>query len=416
LKHIKKPGKVTGMKLEFTHDDCFHYLKADSVDVERVEKEAQGGKKLRIKLGIDPTSPNIHIGRAIAVWRLRAFQEMGHHIDLVIGDFTAQVGDTSDKDAERPMLTPEQVADFLKDYEKQLWMILNPEKKDQVTFSYNSTWLGKLTFAEVSHLADAFSVNQFIKRELIEKRLKNKQRVSLREMLYPLMQGYDSVMLKTDVELGGTDQWFNLLAGRVLQERLGQAPQAVITHPLIVGSDGRKMSSSYGNVISLNQEPFGMFTQMMQVNDDLLVEYLSFYPRSARPFEPEDLKQRLAAGENPRDCKLAMAHRMVELYFGEVAARECSDKWAKEATAQAQPEVIDEYALTESQYSLVSLIVAVGFAESNSESRRLIEQGGVRLNGAAHTDPRAIKSAEELHNQVLQVGKHRFARLIASHV
>jgi len=399
------------MKLTFTHEDCFHYLVADSVDVSRVEKEALAGKKLKIKLGIDPTSPNIHIGRAIPVWRLRAFQEMGHHIDLVIGDFTAQIGDTSDKDAERPMLTAEQVTKNLQDYERQLWMILNPAKKDQVTFSFNSTWLAKLSFAEVGQLADAFSVNSFIKRELIERRLKNGQRVSLREMLYPLMQGYDSVALHSDVELGGSDQWFNLLAGRVLQEKLEQAPQAVITHALVAGTDGRKMSSSYGNVIQISQEPFGMFTQMMQVDDALLVEYLAFYPRSAQPFTPQTLKERLKAGENPRDLKLIMAERMVALYYGDAVAAEALERWNQEATAKAEPDVIEEFTLTESVYTLPALLGAVGFASSNGEARRLIEQGGVRLNTIVQTDVYAAHPVATLQGMVLQVGKHRFKRL-----
>jgi tyrosyl-tRNA synthetase len=401
------------LELHFTSDDCFHYQTADTVDRERVEKTAQEGGKLRVKLGIDPTSPHIHLGRAMAVWRLRAFQELGHHIDLVVGDFTAQVGDTSDKEAERPMLTAEEVAANLKDYERQLWMILNPEKKDQVTFSYNSTWLGKLSFTEISEMADAFSVNQFIKRELIERRLKNGQRVSLREMLYPLMQGYDSVVLKSDVELGGTDQWFNLLAGRLLQERNGQTPQAVITHPLIAGTDGRKMSSSYGNVIHIDTEPFTMFTQMMQVEDSLMAEYLAFYPSSARPFTSEELKERIAAGENPRDLKLTMAARMVALYHGDEAATQCTEKWAHEATSQAQPTEILEFTLQEEHYSLPSLIVAVGFAVSNSEARRMIEQGGVRLNTDLVTDPHAHRSKAELNNVLMQVGKHRFIRLVA---
>jgi len=400
------------MEIQFTHDDCFHYAVAESVDTERVEKAALEGKKLHIKLGIDPTSANIHIGRSIPVWRLRAFQEMGHHIDLVIGDFTAQIGDTSDKDAERPMLSPEQVEQNFKDYERQLWMILNPAKKDQVTFHYNSSWLGKLTFADVGQLADAFSVNQFIKRELIERRLKNGQRVSLREMLYPVMQGYDSVMLKSDVELGGTDQWFNLLAGRILQEKIGQTPQAVLTNPLLPGTDGRKMSSSYGNVIQISQEPFSMFTQIMQVEDSLLVEYLTFYPRSVRPFSPEELQQKLQSGENPRNVKLTMAERMVELYYGTPVATECSDRWAKEATSQSQPEEIEEIHLKEPVYTLTALLVEVGFATSNSEARRLIEQGGVRINTVVQTDPYAAHPVATLQNGVLQVGKHRFIRLI----
>lgn len=399
--------------LEFTLADCFEYLVATAVDLEVVQQRAQNGETLTIKLGIDPTSPDIHLGRAVALWRLRAFQELGHHIVLVIGDFTAQVGDTSDKESERPMLSPAAVRANMESYEEQLWRVLNPEKKEQVTFRYNSEWLAELSFAEICDLADAFSVNQFVKRDLIAKRLQEGSRVSLREMLYPLMQGYDSVVLSNDIELGGQDQWFNLLAGRTLQERAGLKPQALIAHPIITGTDGTKMSSSKGNVISLNQEPFGLFTQMMQVPDSDLIPYLDFFPRPGRPFSAEEVQRQLADGQNPRDIKLTMAGRMVELLFGSEEATQAREKWNAEAGTNTVPQDTPDHQLHEEQYTPVSLLVEVGFASSNSEARRLLAQQAIRLNGELLTDEWQALERAQLRDQVLQAGKHRFTRLRA---
>lgn len=393
-------------ELQFSYEDCFEYLVADQVDLARVRALAESGQKLKIKLGIDPTSPGIHLGRAIAVWRLRAFQEMGHQIQLVVGDFTALVGDTSDKESERPMLSPEQVQANLADYEKQLWLILNPAKKDLVSFSYNSTWLSPISFSQFCQLADQFSVNQFIKREIIADRLAAGQRVGLREMFYPIMQGYDSVQLKSDLELGGSDQWFNLLAGRALQEQAGQTPQAILVHPIITGTDGAKMSSSLGNVISLNQEPFGLFTQMMQIPDQNMRPYLSFFPRPGKPFTEEELDQRLADGENPRDLKLAMAQQMTALLFGVEAAGLSVERWQQEASNHQQPSEIPIYQAAMAM-NVSQVLMEAGLCSSKSDFQRLLEQGGISLNG------QVISADQLLHPEndkglIIRVGKHRF--------
>lgn len=405
--------------LEFTPEDCFDYLVADQVDVARVREVAERGQQLTVKLGIDPTSVNLHVGRAVPLWRLRAFQELGHKIVLIVGDFTALVGDTSDKESERPMLSPAEVRANMASYEEQLWRVLNPDKKELVEIRYNSEWLAGLDFAQVCELADAFSVNQFVKREIIAKRLGEGGRVSLREMLYPLMQGYDSVAVGADVELGGTDQWFNLLAGRTLQERNGQTPQAVIVSPIIVGTDGVKMSSSRGNIISLNQDAFGLFTQMMQVPDENLVPYLDFFPRPGRPFTKEELQAKLDAGENPRDLKVVCAHRMAELLFGTEEADAARAKWDAESGADAAPDfaAAPEFVLEFEEESLANVIRMAGLATSNSEARAKIEQGGVKLIALPSeqiipvTDAQARFSRADLSGRVLQVGKHRFVRL-----
>ncbi|CAN5201708.1 tyrosine--tRNA ligase [soil metagenome] len=393
------------MKLTFTEHDCFEHLVAQHVGLELVRERASHGEKLRVKLGIDPTSPDLHLGRTLPLWRLRAFQELGHEVHLIIGSFTALVGDTSDKESERPMLTSDQVKANIAHYEEQLWRVLNPEKKDLVHIHYNHEWLEKLSFAELITLADAFSVNQFVKRELIAKRLESGSRVSLRELFYPIMQGYDSIEVKADIELGGTDQWFNLLAGRVLQEQRGMVPQAIITGELITDADGKKMSSSQGNGITLNQEPFAFYTAIMQVPDTDMPMLLRCLPASAQPWTADELAQKLQSGENPRDSKLALAARFIELFWGEEASAAAVSQWERETLQRSVPQDVPTYQLSE-DCSALHVLVTAGLAPSNGEARRLIEQGGVRLDGVTITTPQHI-----LTPGLLQVGKHRFLQL-----
>jgi tyrosyl-tRNA synthetase len=393
------------MRLSFDEHDAFEHLVADSTDLTSVKAKAARGEKLRVKLGIDPTSPNLHLGRTLPLWRLRAFQELGHEIHLIIGSFTALVGDTSDKETERPMLTEAQIQANISHYEDQLWRVLNPDKKDQVTIHYNHEWLAKLTFEELIKLADAFSVNQFVKRELIAKRLDQGSRVSLRELFYPIMQGYDSVVVKADIELGGTDQWFNLLAGRVLQEKHGMPAQEIITGELITDANGVKMSSSQGNGISLNQDPFSFYTAVMQVPDSDILMLLRCIPRSAQPFTQNELHQFLGNGGNPRDKKLHLASCFVSLFWGEETSQKCAERWEKEAVKRSVPEEVEIFRLQRSMDAL-SVLVQAGFVTSNSEARRLIEQGGVRLEGQPVSSP-----DQHLQAGLLQVGKHKFLRL-----
>ena len=243
---------------------------SETIDKENLKKKLMSGRKLRVKLGIDPTSPNIHIGRSVVLLKLRDFQELGHQIILIIGDFTGMVGDTSDKDTERPMLSEEQVKKNMKSYVEQASKILDIKKAE---IEYNSKWLKRLGFGDIGRMANQFSLGEFIARENIRKRLDEQKPVSLRELVYPLMQGYDSVAIKADVELGGTDQRFNLLAGRTIQALYGQEPQDILMTNLIAGTDGRKMSSSWGNTINVTGEPKDMFGKVMSTTDELIIPY-----------------------------------------------------------------------------------------------------------------------------------------------
>ncbi len=398
------------MELKFSQDDIFSYAVADQVGIDDAKKRIDAGEVLHVKLGIDPTSANIHIGRAIVLWRLRAFQELGHKIELIIGDFTGQVGDTSDKDSERPMLSEEQVTENMARYEEQLWMVLNPERKDQVTFHHNSTWLNSLSLGKISHLADAFSVNTFIKRELVAKRLEKGGRVSLREMLYPLMQGYDSIAVEADVELGGTDQWFNLLAGRTLQEQAGKRQQAIIVNPLVSGMDGRKMSSSYGNGIFLLDTPKDKFGKFMTLRDDLMADFLIVFPQPALPFTKEELATRIASGENPRDIKLDMSERLVALYHGEDVAKTTRQEYMNQFSEKQLPTDIPELHVEGSEISIVDLLIVSTFAKSKTEARQLVREGAVKFNNEKVTDTEAVVAIES--GSLLQVGPRRYVKLI----
>jgi tyrosyl-tRNA synthetase len=398
------------MKLEFTEKDCLEAGVAEIIGREALEKGLASGRPLRIKLGIDPTSPNIHIGRSIPLWRLRAFQELGHEIHLIIGDFTGQIGDTSDKDAERPMLSEVTIQENLSSYMEQLWMILNPDRKDQVVVHYNSEWLNPLSLGKISALADAFSVNQFMKRELIQKRLESGSRVSLREMLYPLMQGYDSVMIEADVELGGTDQRFNLLAGRLLQEQAGQVPQSLIMNTIISGTDGRKMSSSWGNVIALRDTAEDKFGKMMSIRDESIAEYLEVLPLSVRPFTSTELQKRMEQGENPRDLKQLVARQVVALYHGEEVADATVEKFKSQFSNDQMPPEITDFQLAEMEINIVDALVRTELAPSKTEARRLIEQRGVRIDSVVVEDGVVVLILDS--PKVVQVGKRKFIRLV----
>ncbi|MEP7162941.1 MAG: tyrosine--tRNA ligase [Candidatus Moraniibacteriota bacterium] len=269
---------------------------AEVIDRDNLRRRLLGGKPLRVKLGIDPTSPNIHLGRSVVLLKLRDFQELGHQIVFIVGDFTGQIGDTSDKESERPMLSEEEVKKNMERYTEQAGKLLDLSK---VEVHHNSDWLGKLGYQEIGRDADVFSLSEFIARENIKKRLDVGKRISLRELLYPLMQGHDSVEVRADVELGGTDQRFNLLAGRRLQEMAGQKSQDILMTNLILGTDGRKMSSSWGNTINLLDTPTDMFGKIMSIPDYLIISYFTHCTRTPlkaiKGFE-EDIKQ----GTNPR--------------------------------------------------------------------------------------------------------------------
>ena len=376
---------------------------AEVIDRESLEKKLRGKKKIRIKLGIDPTSKNIHIGRAISLWKMRELQDMDHKIVFIVGDFTGLIGDTSDKDSERPMLTQKQVKENMRDYVSQVGKIIDLKKAE---VHYNSKWLKKLGFLEIAEQADQFSLHEFAARELIAKRLKENKRVSLRELLYPLMQGYDSVAIKSDLELGGTDQRFNLLAGRTLQRHYGQEPQDIMTFELLEGTDGRKMSSSWGNVINITDSPDDMYGKTMSILDELIIKYFI----SCTRINLEDIKRvekELKAGKhNPRDAKARLAHELVAMYHGKKAADAAAANFDRVHKNKELPQNIREYKLAGEQLS--KLLTEANLAKSGSEAKRLIDQGGVRIDGKVCKE--YTKTVPK--GAIVQVGKRNFAKII----
>ncbi len=372
------------------------------VDEQYIRESLLAGKPLHIKLGIDPTSPNIHIGRAVILWKLRAFQDLGCQVTLIIGDFTGTIGDTSDKNSERPMLTQDMVNNNAKTYEEQALKILD---KNKLTVRRNSEWLSKLSYSEVCGQADLFSVNDFIKRDVIARRLNESGRVSLREMIYPLMQGYDSVAIKCDVELGGTDQWFNLLAGRTMQKAYKQKEQSIVTMKLMPGLDGRKMSSSYGNGIFLTDTAENMYGKTMTINDDLTIEAMYAFTNMTET-EIESQKYKLENGENPRDIKDILAFEITKLYHGADGAERGRQAFIN--ISIGKPTEISEHKIEIFlDKNIINVLIQLEFATSKGEARRVIEQKGVKVNDAIATLTTEVKVGD-----IVQKGKLNYAKII----
>ncbi len=371
-------------------------------DRARLEEKLLNGKKLRIKFGIDPTSPYIHIGRTVPILKLKKFQELGHQIVLIIGDFTGLIGDTSDKNAERQMLSKETVEKNLKTYAQQFGKLVDLSK---VEIHHNSEWLGKLTYWEICDQADKFSVNDFISRTNIRTRLESDGRVSLREVLYPMMQGYDSLMVKADVEVGGSDQWFNLLAGRTMQKSYGHESQDVLTTRLMIGLDGRKMSSSYGNTVNILDSPEEMYGKIMSMKDDYIIDY--FVHCTEVPMDRiENYKTALDDGVNPRDIKMELAFELAKMYHGETGAKKGRDYFDNTIRNKETPKKIQEVKIKKG--NLAEILIFIGFSQSKSESHRLIREGGVKVNEKIIDNP----DLQPESGAIIQKGKRQFARII----
>jgi tyrosyl-tRNA synthetase len=356
--------------------------------VDSLRELLMSGTQLRIKLGIDPTSPSLHIGRGVPILKLRDFQQLGHKVVFIIGDATGVVGDTSDKDAERPMLTKTEVEKNLASYVAQITQVLD---RGLMEVRRNSEWLLKLDYGAIGDQADSFSLADFSARDNIRRRLDEGKRVSLREVLYPLMQGYDSVAVKADVELGSTDQRFNLLAGRTLQEKAGQAPQHIVMTELIPGTDGRKMSSSWGNTINLNDAPDDMFGTVMAIPDTLTEPYLIHTTRI-----PLGTVRTLMAG-HPKDTKMALAEELVRMYHGEAVAKQARANF--ESTFSRHEVPTDIPTVTLNGRDLAGALVAAGIVESKSDYRRLEKAGAVTT------------LSDDASGKVLKIGKHRFVKI-----
>jgi len=359
-----------------------------------LERKLALGRPLRVKLGIDVTSPDIHVGRAIPLQRMRAFQDEGHVGVLIIGDYTTRIGDPSGRSAERPVLSDEEIDQSAKTYLEQAMVILDAE---QTEVRFNGEWLSKLTYAEVVRLARTITVARMLERDDFANRYTAGEPISISELLYPLMQAYDSVAVEADVELGGTDQLYNLLAGREVMQAYGLEPQVALTTPLLLSWDGQKMSSSVGNNIPLTMAPEEQFGRTMRLSDDLLPQWY------------ELVMEEPPAGGDPLEAKLRLARFIVERSHGEEAARTAEEHFTRVVREGRAPEDVPEVSLpTDDPVHLPALLVELG-VPSTSEARRLIAQGGVRVNGEAVTDldlPRAT-----LAGALVQAGKRRYARL-----
>ncbi|MCX6753150.1 MAG: tyrosine--tRNA ligase [Candidatus Nomurabacteria bacterium] len=372
---------------------------------EHLKKQLMSGKVLRIKLGIDPTGPKIHLGRAIPLRKLRAFQDLGHKAVLIVGDFTATIGDPSDKLEKRPMLTTNKIKENMKDYKKQIGKIIDIKKAE---FVYNSSWLKKLSMMETSILAESFSLQQMSKRRNFQDRLEKDEEISLRELFYPLMQGYDSVAVKSDVEIGGFDQLFNVKAGRTIQKHYGMSEQDILTVQMLEGTDGRKMSTSWGNVITIVDEPNDMYGKVMSVKDELLSKYFLLctdIPMS----QIKDFEKKITDGMNPKDFKMGLAYEIVKIYHGEKKAKEAETNFVNTFSKKEIPDEMEEIKGNAGE-SLVDVLLNKKVLTSKGEWRRLVEQNAIHdlENDTRITDVN-YKVEKDL---TLKIGKKRFIKII----
>lgn len=377
-------------------------------------KKLKRDEPLNIKLGVDPTAPDIHIGHAVPLRKLRAFQDLGHHVTLIIGDGTALIGDPSGRNSTRPQLTSEQVAANAQTYVNQAFKILDPEK---TTLRHNSEWLLSMGLEDILKVTGLFTVARILERDDFNKRYNGNLPIGVHEFLYPIMQAYDSVMIKADVELGGTDQLFNLMAGRELMEKMGMEPQVCLTLPLLEGTDGvRKMSKSYGNYVGLTDEPADMFGKVMSIPDEIMVKYFRL-ASTLSVDEIDSIETGLAAGElHPNKVKRQLAANIVAAYHGEEAAGAAEADFDRVFKNHDAPKDIPEFAadLTpndEGKVYLAKLIADAGLAKSAGEARRLIDGGGVKVDGAAIPAKEYNVDPSMLAGAVLQVGKRKFVRL-----
>ncbi len=371
----------------------------------KLERAVATNTPLRVKLGLDPSAPDIHLGHTVVLRKLKQFQDLGHQIVLIIGDFTGRIGDPSGKSAARKPLTEEQVLANAKTYEDQIFKILD---RDKTEVHFNSEWLSKMNFADVLTLAAKYTVARMLERDDFQKRYTEGRPISLHEFMYPLMQGYDSIAIKADIEFGGTDQKFNLIVGRHLQSETGMEPQVVITMPLLEGLDGvQKMSKSLGNYIGIDEEPTEMYGKAMSIPDELMARYFMLVTDMPRE-EQEQLAQGLKDGSvHPRDAKMLLAKTIVELYHDAAAAEAAEQEFVRVFQERDLPSEIEELSIDAGEVWLPQLLNAAGMVSSNSEGKRMIQQGSVRVNGEKVTEENYTLQNDD----VLQVGKRKYRRI-----
>ncbi|WP_127068757.1 MULTISPECIES: tyrosine--tRNA ligase [unclassified Veillonella] len=375
----------------------------------KLEKSVATNTPLIVKLGLDPTAPDIHLGHTVVLRKLKLFQDFGHKVIILIGDFTARIGDPTGKSVTRPPLTEEQVITNAKTYQEQIFKVLDPEKTE---VRFNSEWLSKLDFADVLKLASKYTVARMLERDDFHKRYTEGRPISIHEFMYPLMQGYDSIALKADVEFGGTDQTFNLLMGRHLQGEEGMPEQTIITMPILEGLDGvQKMSKSLGNYIGISEAPSEMYGKAMSIPDELMMRYFMLVTDMSIE-EQEQLSKDLESGAaHPRDVKMKLAHTIVRLYHGEEAANFGQDEFVRVFQKHAMPTDISEYkvAITEEPVFVPQLLSDAGLTASNGEARRSIKAGAFKIDGEKCNEEHIVLK----DGMVLQVGKRKFIKIVS---
>jgi len=392
------------MRLE-EHLNIIKFNTVDLLPEEELIEKLKAGRPLRIKYGADPSRPDLHLGHYVCLKKLKDLQNLGHHIIFIVGDFTAMIGDPSGRSKTRPRLSREEVQENSKTYFEQVFKVLDPEKTE---IRYNSEWLSKLTSLEIIELSATYTVSRMLERDDFKERFKNNIPISIHEFLYPLFQAYDSVAIKADIEVGGTDQRFNFLVGREVQKAYGQEPQVILTVPILEGTDGKlKMSKSYDNYIGLTEPPSEMFGKVMSIPDELVLKYyrLVLYYDDAKMKEVEEKMK-----ENPRDCKADLAEKIVEIFWGTSEAKRAREEFDRVFKLKEIPDEIPEYRIPQKGMPLIDILAQSGLVSSKSEARRLVAQRAVKIGN------RVVESEFEIiipdGDVVIKVGKRKFLRVL----
>jgi tyrosyl-tRNA synthetase len=379
----------------------------DIIGQEKLEKKLEASQKMKIYFGADPNRPDIHIGHAVALRKLRKFQDLGHQIIFLIGDFTAQIGDPSGKDATRQQLTPAEVKKNVQSYKDQISKILRFSGSNKAVIKYNSKWNKKLKFQDLIELSSNFTVQQFLERDMYQKRLKEGKPISLHEFFYPLMQAYDSVVMDVDMEVGGNDQLFNMLAGRTLMQKLKKKNKIVMTFDILEGTDGRKMSKSYDNYIGVSDEANDMFGKVMSIKDELIIKYFTLCTDISTA-EIKEMEEKLKSGANPRDLKAQLAREIVKIYHNEKKAQQAEGEFNQIFQDKGKPSDIETVNI-EKDMEIIEVITKFNLVSSNSDARRMIDQNAVKVNDEKVRDYHfSLRKGEEY---LIQVGKRRFIKL-----
>lgn len=375
---------------------------------ESLEAKLKSGRKLRIKFGADPSRPDLHLGHSIGIRKLKEFQDLGHQVVFIIGDYTGMIGDPTGKSKTRPVLSKEEVSDNAKSYLQQAGKILDMEKTE---LRYNSEWFSKLSFEDVLKLTGKFTVARILERDDFQKRLREGSDIAVTEMLYPIMQAYDSIITQADIEVGGTDQKFNLLAGRELQKKMGMPEQDVLTCPLLVGLDGaNKMSKSLDNYIGVSEDANSMFGKIMSISDEMIPYYFKLLTDKT-PEEIGEIEKILKnKSQNPRDLKTQLAKEIIRFYHSPEEAEKAENEFNQIFRDKQKPTEMPEIKISKTEYNILDLLIEAGLATSKNEGRRLIEQGGVRVSDEAQSDPQKVITIK--NGTILQVGKRKFVKIV----